>query len=221
MTKSGSNVNRIIVLMGVPGSGKGTQGRLISEQFGWPAISTGDILRDIAKTDTEMGRIVKETQKAGQLVSDEIMAELIQARTARADCHASYVLDGYPRTPEQAALLDRIAGEQGKELIVINIAVKRESLVKRLSGRRSCPRCGEIYNLYLRPPSTDMMCDRCQVPLFHRVDDVPEVVGLRYDTYQERTAPLVEYYRNKGCFFEIDGEGTVEDIFSKLQAILK
>jgi adenylate kinase len=149
------------------------------------------------------------------------MTDLIHERTAREDCQGGYILDGYPRTPEQAEVLDQIAREQGNELVVINIAVNRESLVKRLSGRRSCPKCGEIYNVYMRPPKTDMVCDHCRVPLFHRADDVPEVVGRRYDTYQERTAPLVNYYRGKGNFFEVDGEGTVEEIFSQLQAILK
>lgn len=211
----------IIVLMGMPGAGKGTQARLLAERLGWPKISTGDILREIAETETELGRIVRETQKAGQLVSDEILAEILRERTARADCQRGYILDGYPRTVAQAAFLEELARAQGKRLIVINIVVSRQSLLERLTERRSCPQCGEIYNLRLKPPRQDERCDRCQVPLVRRADDVPEAIEKRYDVYQEKTAPLLEYYRRRVAFFEVDGERSIEEIFEQIEAILR
>ncbi|MCS6816089.1 MAG: adenylate kinase [Blastocatellia bacterium] len=214
-------VGVIIVLMGMPGAGKGTQARLLAERFGWPKISTGDILREIAETETELGRIVRETQKAGQLVSDEILAEILRERTAQADCQRGYVLDGYPRTAAQAAFLEELANAQGKRVLVINIAVSRESLTRRLAGRRSCPQCGEIYNLWLKPPREDEQCDRCRVPLVQRADDVPEAIEKRYDVYREKTAPLLEYYRQRGAFFEVDGERSIEEIFEQIEAIVR
>ena len=211
----------IVVLMGMPGAGKGTHARLIAARFGWPQISTGDILREIAQTETELGRVVRETQKAGQLVSDEILVEIIRERTSRADCERGYILDGYPRTAAQAEFLDVLAREQGKRVIVIHIVVSRDSLVKRLAGRRSCPRCGEIYNVYLRPPREDEVCDRCGTPLLRRADDVPEAIEKRYDVYWEKTAPLLEYYRQRAAFFEVDGERPIEEIFRQIEAIVR
>ncbi len=213
-------VGVILVLMGMPGAGKGTQARLITERFGWPQVSTGDMLREIATEETERGRMVRETQRAGQLVSDEILAEILRERTSRADCQRGYILDGYPRTAAQAAFLDELARAQGKRVIVINIAVSRDSLVKRLAGRRSCPQCGEIYNMYLKPPREDETCDRCGVPLVRRADDVPEAIEKRYEVYREKTAPLVDYYRQHAAFFEVDGERPVEEIFHHIEAIV-
>lgn len=211
----------IIVLMGMPGAGKGTQARLLAERFGWPKISTGDILREIAETETELGRIVRETQKAGQLVSDEILTEILRERTAQADCQRGYILDGYPRTVAQAMFLEELARAQGKRVIVINIAVSRQSLVERLTERRSCPQCGEIYNLRLKPPRQDEQCDRCQVPLVRRADDVPEAIEKRYDVYQEKTAPLLEYYRGRVPFFEVDGERSIAETFQQIETIVR
>jgi adenylate kinase len=214
-------VSAIIVLMGMPGAGKGTQARLLAQRFGWPQVSTGDILREIAQTETELGRLVRETQKAGQLVSDEILAEILRERTARADCRRGYILDGYPRTAAQAEFLEQWARAQGKRVIVINIVVSRQSLVERLAGRRSCPQCGEIYNVWLKPPREDELCDRCRVPLVRRADDVPEAIEKRYDVYREKTAPLIEYYRERGALFDVDGERPIEEIFRQIEAIVR
>jgi len=214
-------VGAIIVLMGMPGAGKGTQARLLAQRFGWPQVSTGDILREIAQTETELGRLVRETQKAGQLVSDEILAEILRERTARADCQRGYILDGYPRTAAQAEFLEQWARAQGKRVIVINIVVSRQSLVERLAGRRSCPQCGEIYNVWLKPPREDELCDRCRVPLVRRADDVPEAIEKRYDVYREKTAPLIEYYRERGALFDVDGERPIEEIFRQIEAIVR
>lgn len=214
-------MSAIIVLMGMPGAGKGTQARLLAQRFGWPQVSTGDILREIAQTETELGRLVRETQKAGQLVSDEILAEILRERTARADCRRGYILDGYPRTAAQAEFLEQWARAQGKRVIVINIVVSRQSLVERLAGRRSCPQCGEIYNVWLKPPREDELCDRCRVPLVRRADDVPEAIEKRYDVYREKTAPLIEYYRERGALFDVDGERPIEEIFRQIEAIVR
>ncbi len=207
--------------MGMPGAGKGTQARRLEERLGWPRISTGDILREIAQEETELGRRVRETQKAGQLVSDEILAEILRERTSRPDCARGYILDGYPRTLAQAEFLRELAGAQGKRLLVINIAVSPETLSRRLAGRRSCPRCGEIYNVYLKPPRQDELCDRCGVPLVRRADDVPEAIQKRYDVYREQTAPLLDYYRQHALFFEVDGERSIEEIFRQIEAIVE
>lgn len=206
--------------MGMPGAGKGTQARRLEERLGWPRISTGDILREIAQEETELGRRVRETQKAGQLVSDEILAEILRERTSRPDCARGYILDGYPRTLAQAEFLQQLARAQGKRLLVINIAVSPQMLSKRLAGRRSCPRCGEIYNVYLKPPRQDELCDRCGVPLVRRADDVPEAIQKRYDVYREQTEPLLDYYRQHALFFEVDGERSVEEIFQQIEAIV-
>ena len=211
----------ILILMGVPGAGKGTQAQRISERFGWPQISTGDILREMAQTDTELGRRIRETQKAGHLVSDDIVGDIIRQRTAQDDCRRGYILDGYPRTEAQARLLDEIIREQRKKLLVIHIVIERESLVKRLSGRRTCPRCHEIYNLYLKPPLEDERCDRCHIPLVQRADDVPDAVAERYDVYQQKTAPLLEYYRERGNVYEVDGERPIEEVFREIVTIVE
>jgi adenylate kinase len=213
-------VAKIIVLMGAPGVGKGTQARLLSQRFGWPHISTGDILREIAATDTELGRHVKEVQAAGFLVSDEILAQIIEERTSRQDCQQGYILDGFPRTINQAQLLDRLAMEQRNNMVVINLPVERETVIKRLSGRRTCPNCGQIYNVYFQPPAREGVCDKCQTPLMSRSDDAPEAVAKRLDVYEEKTAPLIEFYHNAGRLVEVDGRRSVEDIFDEILQIL-
>jgi adenylate kinase len=214
-------VGIILILMGAPGAGKGTQAQLISERYGWPQISTGDILREMAQSETEIGRRIRETQKAGHLVSDDIVGLIIRQRTAEDDCRHGYILDGYPRTEAQARLLEEILREQGKELVVVHIVIRRESLVKRLSGRRTCPRCHEIYNLYLKPPREDELCDRCRIGLLQRADDVPEAVAERYDVYEQKTAPLLEYYRQRGGVYEVDGERSIGDVFQEIVAIVE
>src|ERR1043165_885809 len=145
-------MSKIIVMMGAPGAGKGTQARLLAEKFGYPQISTGDILRQMAKEETPLGREIRETQAAGRLVSDEVLAEVILARTSQPDCRDGYVLDGFPRTLDQVRLLEDLAKRQRKEICVIKVVVPRPSLMKRLTGRRTCTHCGEIYNIFLRPP---------------------------------------------------------------------
>lgn len=209
-------MSKIIVIIGAPGAGKGTQSRLLSEKYGYPQISTGDILREMGRADTSLGRKVKETMAAGLLVSDEILAEVIRARTSQSDCANGYILDGYPRTLNQAHQLEELASKQGIEIRLARIVVPEDVLFRRLTGRRACPVCGEIYNIYFRPPKVDEICDLDGATLTKRSDDNPESVSKRFEEYQRSTAPLIDYYRQSGRLIEIDGELPVNEVFDKL-----
>lgn len=212
---------RVIVLMGAPGAGKGTQAKLISRQFGWPQISTGDILREIAQQDTPLGRQVKQVQASGQLVSDEILAEIVRDRTQRPDCQNGYILDGFPRTRHQAELLDQLVTASGHQMLVMNLVVDREALIERLASRRLCPRCGALYNLRLQPPQRDELCDRCGVSLQCRADDQPEAIRKRLEVYETNTAPVIEHYRERGELLDIDGGRPVEAVFRDILRVLE
>ncbi|MGH9850367.1 MAG: adenylate kinase [Blastocatellia bacterium] len=214
-------MSKIIVIIGAPGAGKGTQSRLLSEKYGYPQISTGDILREMAQADTPLGRKIKETMASGKLVSDEILAEVILARTSQPDCQEGYILDGYPRTLEQAHLLEELARKQQKSVVFMRVGVHEETLFKRLTGRRTCAKCGEIYNVYLRPPKIEGVCDLDGAPLTHRSDDNPESVSKRLEEYRQSTAPLIDYYRESGRLVEVDGELPVEEVFEKLRTVIE
>lgn len=213
-------MSKIIVIIGAPGAGKGTQSRVLSEKYGYPQISTGDILREIARADTSLGRKVKETMAAGRLVSDEILAEVIRARTSQPDCNNGYILDGYPRTLDQARLLEELASKQGKQIRLAHIVVSEESLVERLTGRRACPSCGEIYNIHFRPPKVAGVCDLDGAPLMQRSDDHPEPVSRRFEEYRRSTAPLIDYYHQSGRLIDINGELPAPEVFEKLLATI-
>lgn len=215
-----SPMSKIIVIIGAPGAGKGTQSRMLSEKYGYPQISTGAILREMARADTPLGRKIKETMAAGQLVSDEILAEVIRARTSQPDCGVSYILDGYPRTLDQARMLEELASKQGKQIRLARVVVSEEALFKRLTGRRECPTCGEIYNVYFRPPKVDEVCDLDGAALTRRSDDNPESVSKRFEEYKRSTAPLIDYYRQSGRLIEIDGEQPVNEVFEQLWAAI-
>lgn len=216
-----SNImSKIIAIMGAPGAGKGTQARLLAEHLGYPQISTGDILREMAQADTPLGREIKSLQASGNLVSDDILAEVITARTSRPDCADGYILDGFPRTLNQAELLDHLAKEQGKQVMLLRVVVARKSLIKRLTGRRTCTKCGEIYNIYSRSPRVEGRCDLDGMPLSQRSDDNPEAVEMRLIAYEQSTAPLIDYYRSDGRLVEIDGERPIDEVFRKLTAIV-
>ncbi|MGE0887656.1 MAG: adenylate kinase [Blastocatellales bacterium] len=213
-------MSRIIVMIGPPGAGKGTQARLLSEKYGYPQISTGDILREMAQADTPLGREIKSTLASGKLVSDAILAEVILNRTSRPDCQEGYILDGYPRTINQAHLLEDLAEKQGKNIFLVRVMVHEDVLFKRLTGRRTCPKCGEIYNVYFRPPKQEGICDLDGERLKQRSDDNPDAVTRRFDEYKASTAPLIEYYRQSGRLIEINGEEQVSELFEKLCAII-
>lgn len=205
---------KIIVLIGAPGAGKGTQARLLQERVGIPQISTGDIFREMKTLDTPLAREVQAIMAAGKLVSDDLTYQVVKERTTRVDCKDGYILDGYPRTAVQATQLEELAIEQGKEINAIEVDVPRDVLMQRLTGRRSCPVCGEIYNIYSKPPKSDNVCDlHPDAQLTHRSDDNEESVGTRLATYDEQTKPLLDYYENSDRLKKVDGTGTVEEIY--------
>ncbi|MCI0660756.1 MAG: nucleoside monophosphate kinase, partial [Acidobacteria bacterium] len=187
-------MSKIIVMIGAPGAGKGTQARLLSEKYGYPQISTGDILRAMANADTPLGHEIKETIASGNLVSDEVLAQVIKDRISSEDCTAGFILDGYPRTLDQARLLDELADQQNKDILLVHVIVDEELLFKRLTGRRVCTKCGEIYNIYFRSPKRDGFCDLDGAPLIQRSDDTSETVNRRLEAYKISTAPLIDYY---------------------------
>ncbi|MEK7834307.1 MAG: adenylate kinase [Acidobacteriota bacterium] len=212
---------RVIVIIGPPGAGKGTQARLLSEKYGYPQISTGDILREMAQADTALGQEIKSTLASGKLVSDEILAQVIQTRTSRSDCENGYILDGFPRTVNQAHQLEELAERQRKEVLLVRVKVHENVLFERLTGRRTCSKCGEIYNVYSRPPKQESICDLDGELLKQRSDDNPDSVVRRFEEYKSSTAPLIEYYRNNGRLIETTGEGQVEEIFEKLCSLIE
>ena len=214
-------MNKIIVLIGAPGAGKGTQARLLQERRGIPQISTGDILREMKTLDTPFARGVQETMAAGKLVSDDVLYKIVQERTSRNDCRNGYILDGYPRTAVQAEQLEDLAAEQTKVIQAIEVDVPRDELMKRLTGRRSCPVCGEIYNVHSKPPKVDNRCDlHPEAKLVQRADDNEESVSTRLAAYDEQTRPLIEYYRKSARLTKVDGTGEVEEIYAQLEKLI-
>ena len=213
-------MSKIIVMIGAPGAGKGTQARLLSEKFAYPQISTGDILREMARADTPLGKEIKVTLASGKLVSDQILAEVILTRTSCEDCKDGFILDGYPRTLEQARMLEELAASQGNEILLVHVVVDEDLLFKRMTGRRVCTKCGEIYNIYSRPPKREGYCDLDGAPLIQRSDDSPETVSRRFEAYRFATAPLIDYYREGGRLIEVEGDRPVEQVFKQLSEII-
>jgi len=214
-------MSNIFVLMGPQGAGKGTQAKKVSEAFHLPIVATGDILRDIALADTPLGNQVREVQAAGQLVSDDILAEVIKERLSQCDCDRGCILDGFPRTLPQAKLLERIAQARGQRIVVIKIDVPRDLLFARLTGRRTCTVCGSIYHTEFKPPRQDGVCDRDGGPLFTRSDDYPEAIENRLSLYDEKTRPLIDYYAESGRIQKVDGTGTPAEVFRRISDIVE
>lgn len=214
-------MNKIIVLIGAPGAGKGTQARLLQERRGIPQISTGDMFREMKTLDTPLAREVQDIMASGKLVPDQVTFRMVDDRTSRLDCTSGYLLDGYPRTAVQAGQLEGLAKTQGHEIYAIEVDVPRDELMKRLTGRRSCPVCGEIYNIYSKPPKAEGRCDiHPEAQLVHRADDNEDSVSTRLATYDEQTRPLLDYYENTGRLKKIDGTGGLEDIYKKLEGLI-
>lgn len=212
-----------IVLLGAPGSGKGTQAKLIAEQYTIPQISTGDLLRAAVKANTELGQKAKAIMDAGDLVSDDLVLGMIRERLAMADTQKGYILDGFPRNLAQAEALDRLLETLNSDLqYAIHIEVDFEAIVKRITGRRSCPSCGEIYNVHLSPPQKPGFCDRCpDVELQQRADDNEATVRNRLQVYQEQTQPLINYYRDQGLLHTLSGDINITDVFKHIQQIIE
>ncbi|CAN5453594.1 adenylate kinase [soil metagenome] len=215
-------MSKIIVLMGAPGAGKGTQARLLKEHLDTTQISTGDILRGRAQEQDALADEIRAVQASGKLASDDLVMRVVEERTAREDSANGYVLDGFPRTMAQAKMLEKLAAEQGHKIVAIVIDVPFELLEKRATGRLSCPVCGEIYNIRTKPPKNDKRCDfHPDVELVQRVDDSAEKVKIRLETYSEQTKPLIDYYNSAGRLHRIDGTKKREEIHKEIEGIIR
>jgi adenylate kinase len=214
-------MDKIIVLIGAPGAGKGTQAKLLQERKAIPQISTGDMFRALAKEDTPLALEIKAIQASGNLVPDELTIKMVEERTSAADCAGTYLLDGFPRTAPQAEKLEALAEKQGKQIQAILVDVPTDQLEKRMTGRRSCPVCGEIYNVYFKAPKVEGRCDdHPEAQLTHRDDDHEEKVKVRLANYEKDTAPLIDYYEKSGRLSRIDGTGSVEEIYTELDKLI-
>lgn len=217
-----NGASRRIVLLGPPGAGKGTQAGLLSSRLALPRISTGDMLREAIAARSELGQRVASLMERGQLVPDDLLLGVIQARLAGPDCASGYILDGFPRTLRQAQDFQELVGQQAvAELKVADVEVPRAELLRRLSGRRWCPTCQSTYHVDTRRPRQDMRCDRDGSALIQREDDKETAVARRLAEYDERTAPLVDHYRGRSRFRRIDGSRPVEKVFDELRGFVE
>ena len=213
-----------IMFIAPPAAGKGTQAELVVAKYNLPHISTGEILREISKEDSEVGEYVRETLASGKLVKDEITYQLIEERLKKEDCQNGFIIDGFPRTLDQAIEYDKILAKLNYDVgnvILINIDAK--TLEKRVTGRRICENCKTIFNINIesQAPEVESVCDACGGKLYQRSDDNLEAFQTRYNTYVEKTEPIIDHYRKKNVLIEIDGNDTVENIFAKIDEIIK
>ena len=204
-----------IVLLGPPGSGKGTQTERLAAEFGFTKISTGDLLREAVRNGTELGTKAKGYMDAGKLVPDALVIGLIKEKLKGSK--GGVILDGFPRSLEQAKALDEVL----KVGLAVDLKVDQEALIKRLTERRSCRKCNAVYHLEFNPPRKEGVCDRCGGELYQRSDDTEKVVRERFATYTERTAPLTELYRRKGVLRSVDGMGSIDDVYKRIVAAIK
>jgi adenylate kinase len=211
----------ILILLGPPGAGKGTQAKLLSTDLRIPHISTGDMFRDHKARGTEIGKKVQAIMDAGGLVTDDITNEMVKDRLGRPDVAPGFILDGYPRTTAQAQYLDLLLHSMGRKIgRCLSYDVPAELLVERMSGRRSCPKCGAVYHVTASPPKRDGYCDRDGAGLVQRDDDKPETVRKRLQEYVAKTEPLRRFYRDRGMLTEIEGVGTPEGILAATKKAL-
>ena len=209
-----------IVLFGPPGSGKGTQAKLLAERYGVPHISTGDILRENLNNETKLGLEAKTYMDKGELVPDDLLIGIIKDRLSQPDCASGFLLDGYPRTLPQAEALSKILSELGKNLdVVLNIDVPDEKLLKRLAGRRMCV-CGASYHILFNKPKQEGICDLCGSKLYQRDDDKEEAIMNRLDVYQNQTRPLIDQYTHEGVMLTINGAADIEVVFNGICRML-
>lgn len=210
-----------IIMLGAPGAGKGTQAKLIAEKYQVPHISTGDIFRANIKNGTELGMEAKKYMDQGLLVPDELTVKILLDRVAQEDCKNGYVLDGFPRTIPQAEVLDEALTKLGEKIdFAINVDVPDENIVRRMSGRRACLKCGATYHIEHVPPKAEGMCDACGSELVLRDDDKPETVQNRLKVYHDQTQPLIDFYTEKGVLRTVDGTVDMQDVFKAITDIL-
>ena len=211
------------IFLGPPACGKGTQTSKLAQYLGFPHIDTGSLLRAEIKNETPDGIIAKSFIDKGNLVPVDLVAKIIGNRLAQKDCENGYILDGYPRSVEQADMLEEINKSIDKEeakFMAVYFDLDHDILISRIVNRRSCPVCGEIYNLKFHPPKVDSKCDRCGVELIQRKDDNEETAEARFQTYFRETAPLVEYYKNKGAIRTLDANGSITEVWERLLKVI-
>ena len=210
-----------LILLGAPGVGKGTQGDRLAAKYHRPKISTGDILREAVRNKTPLGLEAKACMDQGKLVPDAVVIGIVRDKLGEPVCAKGFLLDGFPRTVPQAEELGAILQAKGLKLDrVVNIAVPREDIVRRLTGRRSCPKCQAVFHVEFSPPKREGVCDRCGGELVQRSDDRRETVKNRLAVYEEQTAPLIAYYRQRGLLSDVDGAGTVEQVQQRIVELL-
>ena len=207
-----------IVLFGPPGSGKGTQADLIERRYGFPKISTGDLLRQAVRERTPLGIQAEAVMNRGELVNDEIVEGLVRLRLTNPDTRQGYLLDGFPRNQAQVQSIEDMDGSRPEIIIVID--VDKRSLVERMQNRLTCRKCGAVYNLLLQKPRAEGRCDVCGGELYRRPDDRPEVIKERLRVYEEQTQKMRTHYQAKGVLYRVDGSGTLDEVFSRISGIL-
>lgn len=211
-----------ILLMGPPGAGKGTQAEKLIREYGIPQISTGDMFRAAVKSGTALGKEAKSYMDKGALVPDSVTVGIVKERLAQDDCKKGWILDGFPRTTAQASALDAILHDLGIQLTaVLDFNVNRDDLVKRVSGRLVCRQCGASFHKEFRPPKQEGVCDNCGGELYQRADDNEVTVRERLAVYDTSTKPLIDYYKVSGCYYEINGDQSMDKVFADVQAALK
>ena len=210
-----------LVLLGAPGAGKGTQAKMLIEKYGIPQISTGDILRKAVSDGTPLGKEAKIIMDKGELVTDEIVIGLVKERLAQDDCKNGYILDGFPRTTPQAEELDNVLTAMNSPLdVALSVDVDKNDLMQRLTGRRTCNGCQQMYNVHFTPPQKEGVCDKCGGELMQRGDDKEDTIKNRLEVYEKSTAPLIDYYGKKGILKSVEGVGSIDDIFNKICSVL-
>jgi len=214
-------LDRAVIFLGPPGSGKGTQAKELARQYGVPHLSTGDMLREHVSNGTPLGLKAKPIMERGELVPDSLVIKMVADRIERPDCEHGFVFDGFPRTVAQAKYLGEMLRRQGfKQPFVIHMVIPTSVLMKRLTGRRICKVGGEIYNIYDRPPKVEGICDNDGGELIHRPDDREEVVAPRLNAYEKLTAPLVQYYRRLGSLHDVDANRSVDEVRREISQLV-
>lgn len=210
-----------IVFLGAPGSGKGTQAKLLVEKFGIPQIATGDLLREAVAKKTALGQEAKSAMDAGQLVSDEIVLGMIKQRLSEPDTQPGFILDGFPRNISQAEALDEMLEELNQPLQgAIYLNIDFDVLLRRITGRRTCKDCGQVYNIYTTPPKSEDTCDKCSGQLLHRADDNETTISKRLDVFNQQTKPLTDFYQSQNKLHTVQGIGDIEHIFNSTCSII-
>jgi len=220
-----SIMKKELIFLGPPACGKGTQTAMLAEYLGFPHVDTGSLLRAEIQKESPNGIVAKSFIDKGNLVPVELVGSIIKDRLSEDDCAEGYILDGYPRSVEQADMLevinDDINGDMKTDFMAIYFDINQDVLISRIINRRSCPNCGEIYNVKYKPTAVEGVCDKCQTSLIQRKDDNEEVAKARFETYFKQTAPLIDYYKAKGVLRTLDADGTIDEVWERLIEIIK